>query len=284
MPHDPSIPVLIAVPHAGRVYPESLLARMRRPEYSAVRLEDRHVDQVARQVARLTGAGLLVAHAPRAMLDLNRATDDVDWEMIAGPSPAVRHSAANRRARSGLGLVPRRLPGLGEIWHGQMDAAELAARISDVHVPYHAALDGALTRLRDRWGAALLIDLHSMPPLRPGPAGESPAHMVVGDRFGASADDRLVAEALQYLGDAGIPVAHNRPYAGGYVLDRHAQPARAVHAIQLEICRSLYLDRELAHLTGAVTALAASIAGLVRVLGEATANLGRRPVMAVAAE
>ena len=66
----------------------------------------------ARMANIALGAGLLVAHAPRAMLDLNRATDDVDWDMIANSKPdGVRHSLANRRARSGLGLVPRRLPG-----------------------------------------------------------------------------------------------------------------------------------------------------------------------------
>ena len=90
---------------------------MRQPDYAAVRLEDRHVDLLARQIAAQTGAGLLIAHAPRAMLDLNRAQDDVDWEMIRGGAPLMpRHSHANRRARSGLGLVPRRLPGFGEIW------------------------------------------------------------------------------------------------------------------------------------------------------------------------
>ena len=81
-PSPSAIPVLIAVPHAGRAYPGSLLERMRNPGFAALRLEDRYVDLLAVEVAKATGATLLVANAPRAMIDLNRAADDIDWEMF----------------------------------------------------------------------------------------------------------------------------------------------------------------------------------------------------------
>jgi len=108
--HGAMLPVLIAVPHAGRTYPDALLRQMRHPHEACLRLEDRLADVLAQEVARLSGAPLLIAQAPRAMIDLNRAPDDMDWAMVSGPVPAgaMRH-AAGRRARSGLGLVPRRL-------------------------------------------------------------------------------------------------------------------------------------------------------------------------------
>src|SRR5262245_29016155 len=77
-----AIPVLIAVPHAGRAYPAPLLARMRNPGFAALRLEDRYADRLGEALAQATGAILLTAHAPRAMIDLNRAPDDIDWEMF----------------------------------------------------------------------------------------------------------------------------------------------------------------------------------------------------------
>jgi N-formylglutamate amidohydrolase len=151
-----------------------------------------------------TGAALLIAHAPRAMIDLNRAPDDVDWDMVAGgmPEPRVR-LAAGRRARSGLGLVPRRLPGLGELWKRRMTRDELTARIEQIHQPYHAALAKGLEALRDRWGAALLIDLHSMPPLGPKRGADAAPDFVIGDRFGASCDGALSAAAFDHLTQAG---------------------------------------------------------------------------------
>lgn len=279
------IPVLIAAPHGGRDYPGKLVDRMRRPDYSMLRLEDRHIDSLAVEVARQTGAMLLVAHAPRAMLDLNRASDDVDWHMVSGGAPPeARHSLANRRARSGLGLVPRRLAGLGEIWKGQIAPEDLDARIEGIHRPYHQQLGHALEELRDRWGAALLVDMHSMPPLKPRHPGERPAEFVLGDRFGASCDGMLVARAFRFLAAHGRPAAHNRPYAGGYVLDRHAASARGIHAVQLEICRATYLDRQLAEPGAGMAAVANLVAGLVRELAGEVAALGRERGLPLAAE
>lgn len=270
------LPILIAIPHAGRRYPDALTASMRDPAEAAARLEDRYVDILGEAVAEATGAALLVATAPRAMIDLNRAPDDVDWGMVAGVGTRrTPHSAANRRARSGLGLIPRRLPGLGEVWKGRLSLAELDARIATIHRPYHRAISVTLDRLRDRWGAALLIDLHSMPPLRqPGHPGEG-AEFVIGDRFGSSCAPTLSAHALRHLAGAGRRVAHNRPYSGGYALDYHAAPRRGIHAMQIEVCRASYLDTRLDQpgprmpgVTKVLTSLIRSLAGEIAALGD----------------
>jgi N-formylglutamate amidohydrolase len=263
------MPILIAVPHAGRAYPAELAALMRNQTAASLRLEDRFADLVAEAVARETGAALLIAHAPRAMIDLNRAPDDIDWEMVAGgaPEPRVR-LAAGRRARSGLGLVPRRLPGLGELWKRRLTRDELAARLEQVHNPYHTALAAGLETLRDRWGAALLIDLHSMPPLGPKRGADAAPDFVIGDRFGASCDPSLSTAAFEHFAQAGRRVAHNRPYAGGYVLDRHAAPARGLHALQVEICRSAYLDSQLHEPGPGLAAVTRVLSGLVRRIAE----------------
>ena len=275
LPAPSKIPVLIAVPHAGRAYPGSLLEKLRHPPSTAMRLEDRYVDLLAERVARETGAALLVAHAPRAMIDLNRAADDVDWEMFGrGESREPGSYTPGRRSRSGLGLIPRRLPGLGELWKRRHDEADLAARIADIHTPYHDCLAGAFQQLRARWGAALLIDLHSMPPLAR-TAGHPAAEFVLGDRFGASCHGSLVAGAFAHFAQAGRIAAHNRPYAGGHVLDRHAAPRAGLHALQIEIDRSSYLDERLAEPSEGLDGVAHLLAGLVRLLAAKVAELGQ---------
>ncbi len=274
-PQPSAIPVLVAVPHAGRAYPGSLLERMRHPGFVALRLEDRKIDLLAEEIARQTGAALLVAQAPRAMIDLNRAVDDVDWDMIGGGAPAdVGSYTPGKRARSGLGLIPRRLPGLGELWKRRHDPVDLAARIAGIHEPYHACLATTLATLRARWGAALLIDLHSMPPLtlrggQPGP------ELVVGDRFGTTCHGGLVASAFHYFAEQRRGTAHNRPYAGGYVLERHAAPTSGLHALQLEIDRSIYLDSRLLEPGDGFAAMAELMVGLVRRLAGEVAALGQ---------
>ena len=283
------LPVLVAVPHAGRTYPAAVTGRMRDATLAQLRLEDRYADRLGVAVARETGAALLVAHAPRALLDLNRAEDDIDWDMIeggraGGTAPAEQAQRSNARARSGLGLVPRRLPGSGEIWRGRLALAELDARIEGIHRAYHTALAQTLAQIRAEWGAALLIDLHSMPPLRAADGETRAPVIVLGDRFGASCHNVLMGRALTHLETRGVSAAQNRPYSGGYVLDRHGKPQAGVHAMQIEVCRATYLDRQMAEPGPGLPAVAAQLAALTRELGAETALLGGHEGLRQAAE
>ncbi|AKM09658.1 N-formylglutamate amidohydrolase [Croceicoccus naphthovorans] len=244
-------PVLIAVPHAGRAYPPAVLDRMRSADLSCQRLEDRFVDHVAREAAALVKAPLLVAHAPRAMIDLNREPTDLDPSMFRADEAEraalrrkmPRGGTLGSRSLRGLGLFPRRLPGVGEVWRHPMEPSEAERRIAGIHAPYHDALGRTLEAMQRLWGEVLLLDLHSMPDL-PARQGMPPARHVLGDRFGASCDRELIDTALDAMVRGGAVPAYNRPYAGGYVLDRHGNPRKGVHAIQLEVARSLYLDTD----------------------------------------
>ena len=279
------IPILIAVPHAGRHYPASLLERMRAPRHSTLKLEDRYADKLAMAVASETDAALLIAYAPRAMIDLNRSVEDMDWDMVRNGVPAgYPRMRTGRRARSGLGLVPRRLPDIGEVWISPIESSEIEARIAGVHRPYHDALGETLRSLRERWGAALLIDLHSMPPLGRRGIGEPVPDFVIGDRFGAACAGALCAAAFDHIAGTGHAVAHNRPYAGGYVLDRHAAPLKGLHALQLEVCRSTYLDAAMQEPGDGFAEVVEVIAGLVRRLAEEVASLSHGTGIAQAAE
>ena len=130
----------------------------------------------------------------------------------------------------------------GALWRGPIAAAELARRIESIHRPYHAALADALAQARERFGAAVLLDCHSMPPRSP-ESGEP--RIVFGDLHGTSARHDLAAAAVAAAGALGYSVGRNRPYAGGHVVGRHGAPGRGIHAIQIEIDRSLYLDAAL---------------------------------------
>lgn len=232
---DATGPVILSVPHAGRDYPAELTLRLRPPVERLVTLEDRMVDAIARGVA---GVATLIARRPRAWIDLNRHETEVDPGMIENGPPASRVTLSTK-VRSGLGLVPRRLSGVGELWRGRLPAAELARRIAEDHRPYHDTIADLLARARARHGVAILVDLHSMPPLAEG------AQLVVGTRFGLSAAPGFVAPVIAAAACASFSVQENSPYAGGHIVERHGDPRRNVHAVQLELDRTLYLDRAL---------------------------------------
>ncbi|WP_022684936.1 N-formylglutamate amidohydrolase [Sphingomonas phyllosphaerae] len=232
---EPESPVVLSVPHAGRDYPPELRMALRAPLASLAALEDRHVDAIA--LAARGRETLLLQTRPRAWIDLNRAEHERDPLLDDG---ACRASAASAKVRAGIGLVPRRTAAAGELWRCRLSAQEVEARIAADHRPYHDTLAGVLAAARARFGCAVLLDVHSMPPIAGGRA-----RLVIGDRFGRAAAGRFVARIEEALGRAGLHHALNTPYAGGHILERHAAPHNGVHAIQLEIDRALYLDRRL---------------------------------------
>lgn len=278
---DAQLPVLVAVPHAGRDYPDEIMGNLRVAPHVLQRLEDRHADMLLPGVAA-AGCATLTAHAARAWIDLNRAPNEVDPQMISD-APRNAFAQPSVKVRGGLGLVPRRLADHGELWQRPWPRASIAARISRLHEPYHAALADALKALRARFGCALLIDLHSMPPLRP-EGKVPPAQIVVGDRYGRSAGARLCDLAVRTLSRTGTVVALNHPYAGGYVLERHGRPSRSIHALQVEIDRSLYLDTDLHHPGEGLEAIRRALAALVRTLADDLLRESDAGEIAIAAE
>ncbi len=257
----PASPVVISVPHAGRSYPPALVAQLRVPLVHLLPLEDRHVDALA--LAAHDDETLVIARRPRAWIDLNRAEGDRDPRVDEGASARAAPSQS-ARVRGGLGLIPRRAASGIEIWSRRWSADAVTARIMGDHRPYHAAIAAALAAARARFGVAILLDLHSMPPL-PEPL---PARVVIGDRFGRSAGARFVGRIEGCARRAGLRVALNTPYAGGHVLERHAAPGRGVHAIQLEIDRTLYLDSALREPGAGFDATAALVRDMLDALAD----------------
>jgi N-formylglutamate amidohydrolase len=236
-------PLVFAVPHAGRDYGEALLARARVTPGTLARLEDRLADLLTHDlIAR--GQCVLIARRPRAMIDLNRDEREIDPHSIADLPRSIRpHSSA--KVRGGLGLIPDRLAYAGALWRHPLPYAELVWRVEEIYRPYHNAMADALNEARLRHGAALLVDIHSMPPIHVSAGPSAPPRLVIGDRFGRSAAGRLTDLAANVARDHGLEVAVNAPYSGNHILERHGAPARGVHAIQLEIDRTLYLGPDL---------------------------------------
>ena len=238
-PEVPASPVVLSVPHAGRAYAPALLRSSRLPLKTLESLEDRLVDRLIWR-ALGTGAVALVARAPRAEIDLNRDEREIDPSLIV-PAPPSRSLVQSPRSRGGLGVVPSRISGAGPIWLQRLPAHELSRRIASIHAPYHAAITQALGQARDRFGTAILLDCHSMPPREHG----TEAGIVFGDRHGTSIAPALEEAAVRAAEAAGYKVGRNVPYAGGYITARHGRPDAGIHALQVEIDRSLYLDRQL---------------------------------------
>jgi N-formylglutamate amidohydrolase len=234
------VPFLFNSPHSGRYYPERFLAMARLDRNAIRRSEDCYVDELFGGAVAL-GAPMLAANFPRAYLDVNREPWELDPRMFAEPVPSFCNIRSARVA-GGLGTVPK-LVGEGlDIYSGRLPLAEAVARIEAVYKPYHETLKRLLTRTHARFGFAVLIDCHSMPAsIRVGDSGLRP-DFIIGDRFGISATAALTETAIGLLTAMGYTVAHNKPYAGGFITEHYGRPARHLHALQIEVNRGLYMN------------------------------------------
>ncbi|MCK8485456.1 N-formylglutamate amidohydrolase [Aliiroseovarius sp. S2029] len=232
--------VVFASPHSGREYPASFLQSSVLDERTVRSSEDAYVDQLY-AVAPDHGAPFLVANTPRAYVDLNRGPEELDPALISG----LRRVDHNPRVSSGLGVIPRVVAGGRAIYRGKMTLGDAQTRLATHWHPYHTALQTLLDRSHAMFGAAILIDCHSMPHeavtnLCKG-AKRCP-EIVLGDRFGASSASSIVDRVEAAFVRAGFETARNTPFSGAYMAQHYGRPSRGQHVVQVEIDRALYLD------------------------------------------
>lgn len=232
--------VVFASPHSGRDYPLSFLQNTVLDETQIRSSEDAFVDNLFNCGPKF-GASFIAANAPRAYIDMNRASDELDPAVIEG----VRRQGYNPRVASGLGVIPRVVANGLAIYSGKITLAQAQQRIEQHWQPYHDMLQVLLDEAHRFHGQTVLLDCHSMPhEAMNGVARRGMARptVVLGDRFGASASGAVVDRVEAAFQQEGFAVTRNTPFAGAYVTQSYGRPSRGQHAVQIEIDRSLYMD------------------------------------------
>ena len=181
-------------------------------------------------------------------------------------------SNTSLRVAGGLGTIARVVTNGAEVYQGKLKFSEAERRIKTLYIPFHETIQDLLALTVQRFRSAVLIDCHSMPSFG-GPMDRDPgterADMVLGDRFGTSCAKVVTDTAEEALTKAGLRVERNDPYAGGFTTRNYGRPEAGVHALQVEIKRSLYMDEDtiqrlpaLAEITAAMSGLIASLAAI----------------------
>lgn len=268
-PDDFAGPVLFNSPHSGSVYPRDFLARCRIDMESLRRSEDAFVDGLFVGVVG-RGFPLMRAHFPRCFVDANREPYELDPRMFDGRLPSFANTRSMRVA-GGLGTIARVVGEAKEIYGARIPVEEALRRIDMLYKPYHRALRRAFSQIHTRFGAAVLVDCHSMPSTA-GSRDERPRpEFVLGDRYGTSCAGAVVDCLEQSLRELGYSVSRNKPYAGGFITEHYGNPAAGLHSVQLEINRGLYMDeRQFSHSAG--------FESLARHLEDVATRLGRLPL------
>jgi N-formylglutamate amidohydrolase len=263
-----TIPVVFASPHSGRQYPADFVAAARLDALRLRRSEDSFVEELF-AAAPLHGAPLLAANFPRAFCDPNREAWELDPAMFEEQLPPwVNTSSA--RVGAGLGTIARVVASGETIYRGKLRFAEAESRVRSLWQPYHDTLRGLVEATREQFGACLLIDCHSMPGTSMAP--KQAADIVLGDAFGTTCAPSAVRLIEALLGELGFSVRRNDPYAGGYITRHYGRPRESVHALQIELNRSLYMNEARIERLDSFADMQARITALIA--GLAQADLG----------
>jgi N-formylglutamate amidohydrolase len=263
-PAEITAPVVFNSPHSGRVYPRAFLAAARLDLSVLRRSEDSFVDEL---VSGVVGSGipLMRAHFPRCYVDVNREPYELDPRMFEGRLPSFANTRSMRVA-GGLGTVARVVGDAQEIYDRRLPVDDALRRIETLYKPYHRALRRLVTSVHRDFGAAILVDCHSMPSTA-GAKDERPrADVVIGDRYGTSCVTAVADLVEQTLRGLGYLVSRNKPYAGGFITEHYGNPAAGFHSIQLEVNRALYMDERRYEPVASFGRLAADLVGLAEQL------------------
>jgi len=233
-------PIVVDSPHSGMQWPPDFA-----PVASPTAIQttwDAFVDELWAD-APTAGATLIAATFPRAYVDVNRAADDIDPELLAEPWPEPL--TPTDYTRRGMGLIRRNALPTVPMYDRPLLVREVQHRIDAYYRPYRAALRARLDALHVAFGTVWHIDCHSMKSR--GNAmnvdnGAARPDVVVSDRHGTTADPAETAWAAEWFGARGLSAQVNVPYQGGDLVRSTGAPTNGRHSIQVELNRALYMD------------------------------------------
>ena len=225
--HRGTLPLLISFPHAGTQIPAALATRLT-PAALQLADVDWHLPQLY-AFAQAMGASLLSARFARHVIDLNRPPEDTSLY----PGQDVTGLLPLDTFRKEPLYMPGKAP----------DAAETQERRVRYWQPYHDALRAELDRLRADHGSVVLWDAHSIASRLPRFFEGKLPDMNLGTAEGHACAPHLqvAVETVLEQQTAYTHVSNGR-FKGGHITRHYGQPMNGVHALQLEMCQSAYMD------------------------------------------
>ena len=218
--------VVLGLPHTGTLVPPEILDGFNETG-KALADADWHIDRLYSDLI----LGLTTVRTPvhRYVIDVNR--DPEGQSLYPGQNTT--------------GLCPvTDFDGLPIYREGRApDAAETLRRLEAYHRPYHAVLEAELDRVRAKHGFAILYDCHSIRSHIPFLfEGTLPDFNIGTDSGKTCAPD--LAEGVEAVCRAaeGYSTVVNGRFKGGWTTRHYGDPQNGIHAIQMELAQSTYMQ------------------------------------------
>lgn len=221
-------PIVLGLPHTGTFAPEDVRADLN-PRGRGLDDTDWHIHTLYDGL--LADVTTVRATFHRYVVDANR-----------DPSGASLYPGQNT-----TGLAPLTDFDGYDIWTTPPDAAAIEHRRQTYHAPYHAALEAELDRVRKIHGVAILYDCHSIRSGIPFLFDGTLPDFNIGTNLGTTCAPEIEAATQAVCAAAkGYTTITNGRFKGGWTTRHYGRPAEGLHAIQMELAQSTYLQTEAA--------------------------------------
>lgn len=221
-----SSPVVLGLPHTGTEIPDEIRTLLN-DTGSAIADTDWHIHDLYAEL--LEGATSVRTRVHRYAIDVNR--DPEGQSLYPGQNTT--------------GLCPLTdFDGHPIYRDGQEpDASQIEVRRLAYHQPYHAALQDELDRVRALHGFAILYDCHSIRSHIPFLFDGTLPDFNIGTNSGTACDPGIERGVAEICGNAaGYTSILNGRFKGGWTTRHYGRPERGIHAIQMELTQSTYMN------------------------------------------
>jgi formiminoglutamase len=218
-------PVILGQPHSGVFVPPEIEARLN-ARGRALADTDWHVDRLYDGL--LSNATIVRANFHRYVIDANR-----------DPSGASLYPGQNT-----TGLVPLTDFDGEPIWNEAPGADETERRRMEFHAIYHLSLAAEIDRAREAHGVAVLYDCHSIRSHIPYLFDGKLPDLNIGTNSGVTCGAEIEKAVGDICAQSGFTYVVNGRFRGGWTTRHYGRPQEGVHAIQMEIAQSAYLESE----------------------------------------
>lgn len=221
---EPRYPMVLSVPHSGRVFPQEFLDRVDVSLNELRSNEDPFVDELVMEASNL-GIPMVALNIGRAFIDVNRDAIEIDPAMFYN-YPEQEMMIGNKRCRVGLGLFHRITAGRKNIYDGLLNYHEAEERIQNVYNPYHAHLQKLIDRTAKKFGFCLVLDCHSMPSKICNIMQDNrQIEFCLGTLFEQSCPSEMYEFFMQHLKQK-YNVSLDCPYSGAHISFNYCQPRK----------------------------------------------------------
>jgi N-formylglutamate deformylase len=222
-------PLIVSIPHTGITIPEEYQAGLVSPWLARKDCDWRI--EVLYDFAADLDATIIRTTISRTVIDVNREPSGASLypgQFTTGLCPTTTFDG---EALYREGIAP--------------DERSIAQRKQTYYDPYHAALNAEITRLRARHTAVVLYDCHSIRSVIPALFEGTLPHFNIGTNAGASCAPQLTAEIAAHCAASGMSHIVNGRFKGGTITRSYGDPAKGVHAVQMELACRAYIDEPL---------------------------------------